>query len=948
MSSILRRSASLARIASISLNASTRTTIRTTRLLRTSQSAWRTQQSRYYSDQKPEDSDNNKKISKNGASPSKDTKSKPEMKSSSSPGPTEGKAPRAGKENRPPLPEGWVYLTEDEFKEFHKVIPNKLLELFDMPMLKHMRVTGVPVDLQELIRKQKEGTATTADFGRALKAVNTLGKRLAKEHLSHTPLGAKVESIKKSLDEQKASQGSGQRRQQKEDRRESNQQSNQQPSQQSNQQSSQQSNQQSSQQSSQGERDFNGFKSNNSRKPPPPPPENNPLNKNDWVTTVVGSAVAYWLYTSFAEESSREITWQELRKSFLEKGLVERMVIQGHTVRVDLNREATQSVYPDSIAARPGFHYYFTIASGDGFERRLEDVQNELGIPTSERIPVSYAPENPLFNIILAFGPTLALVGLLVWASRRGPGGASGSSGIFGFSKSKAKRFSHETAIKVKFSDVAGLDEAKQEIMEFVSFLKKPEKFQKLGAKIPRGAILAGPPGTGKTLLAKATAGESGVPFFSVSGSEFVEMFVGVGASRVRDLFATARKNTPCIIFIDEIDAIGRSRAEGQRFGGNDEREATLNQILTEMDGFNTMDQVVVLAGTNRADILDKALMRPGRFDRHINIDAPTMKGRQDIFKVYLKKIVTHEEIEYLSGRLASLTPGFAGADIANCVNEAALIAARGNATSVTLLHFEQAIERVIGGLERKSLVLDPKEKRTVAYHEAGHAICGWYLQYADPLLKVSIIPRARALGYAQYLPGDAYLMTYEQLMDRMAMTLGGRISEEIHFPTVTTGASDDFDKATRMATQMVTKWGMSDKVGPVHYHNDESRVYKPFSEQTGQTIDAEVRRIIEQAYKRCKDLLLEKKAEVGLIAEELLKKEVLVRDDMIRLLGPRPFADRDDFSKYFGSSAKAPPPPTAGPPSPPPSPGLPDAPDPPPSPPSPALFKEDNGEIGM
>ncbi|XDG02198.1 hypothetical protein ABKA04_001813 [Annulohypoxylon sp. FPYF3050] len=922
MSSILRRSAGLARTATISLNASTRTSIRSTRLLRTSHSAWRAQQPHYYSDKKPEDSDSSKKLSKNGESPSKDAESKPEMKSSSSPGPTEGEAPAAPgtrRDDRPPLPEGWVYLTEEEFKDFQNSVPKGIFDLLDGEMLKNMKKTGVPVQLKEVMRKHKEGKVTTGDFGKTLKSINALSKLLAEEQVNNSPIGKRLNNMKKASDERKASQES-KRQQEKEDRQESN------------------------QGSSQGEKDFNGFKSNNSNRPPPPPPDNNPLNKNDWVTTVVGSAVAYWIYSSFAEESSREITWQELRKNFLEKGLVERMVIQGHTVRVDLNREATQSVYPDSIAARPGFHYYFTIASGDGFERRLDDVQNELGIPTSERIPVSYAGENPLFNIILAFGPTLALVGLLVWASRRGPGGAGGSSGIFGFSKSKAKRFSHETAIKVKFSDVAGMDEAKQEIMEFVSFLKKPERFQKLGAKIPRGAILAGPPGTGKTLLAKATAGESGVPFFSVSGSEFVEMFVGVGASRVRDLFATARKNTPCIVFIDEIDAIGRSRAEGQRFGGNDEREATLNQILTEMDGFNTMDQVVVLAGTNRADILDKALMRPGRFDRHINIDAPTMKGRQDIFKVYLKKIVTHEEIEYLSGRLASLTPGFAGADIANCVNEAALIAARGNSTSVALVHFEQAIERVIGGLERKSLVLDPKEKRTVAYHEAGHAICGWYLQYADPLLKVSIIPRGRGLGYAQYLPGDAYLMTYEQLMDRMAMTLGGRISEEIHFPTVTTGASDDFDKATQTATNMVTRWGMSDKVGPVHYRNDESRVYKPFSEQTGQTIDAEVRRIIEQAYKKCKDLLLEKKTEVGLIAEELLRKEVLVRDDMVRLLGPRPFEDRDDFSKYFGGSAKPPPPPSAGPPPPPSTPGLPDAPEPPPA--SPALFKDDNGEI--
>ncbi|KAI1215073.1 ATP-dependent metallopeptidase Hfl [Annulohypoxylon truncatum] len=928
MSSILRRSAGLARVASISLSASVRTSIRTTRLLRTSQSAWVTQRPRYYTDKKPDDSDTSNKTSQNGAPPSKNPDSKPEMQSSDSPGPTKGEAPTTpleGKDSRPPLPEGWVYLTDEELKMLEWNIPG--LKTIDKKILKSMKRTGVPAQIQEMIKKARDGTVTLSDVGRAMKVINTWAIQL-KERMDSMEEMDDMDNQKPQDTASKRTNSNRSREDEKTSRR------------------SKQEQHENQEGSKQGERDFNGFKSNNPNRPrPPPPDQNNPLKGNDWITTILASAVCFWLYNALFESNGREITWQEMRKNFLEKGLVEKMTIQGHVVRVDLNRDATQSIYPDSVAARPGFHYYFTIASADAFEKRLEDVQNELGIPTSERIPVSYAAENPLFNIVLAFGPTLALVGLLIWASRRGPGAGGGSSGIFGFGKSKAKRFSHETAIKVKFADVAGMDEAKQEIMEFVSFLKKPEKFQKLGAKIPRGAILAGPPGTGKTLLAKATAGESGVPFFSVSGSEFVEMFVGVGASRVRDLFATARKNTPCIVFIDEIDAIGRSRADGQRFGGNDEREATLNQILTEMDGFNTTDQVVVLAGTNRVDILDKALMRPGRFDRHINIDAPTMKGRQDIFKVYLKKIVTTEEIEYLSGRLASLTPGFAGADIANCVNEAALIAARSSASSVTLAHFEHAIERVIGGLERKSLVLDPKEKRTVAYHEAGHAICGWFFRYADPLLKVSIIPRARALGYAQYLPGDAYLMSQEQLMDRMAMTLGGRISEEIHFTTVTTGASDDFDKVTRMATSMVTKWGMSDKVGPLHFRNDESRVYKPFSEQTGQTIDAEVRRIVEQAYKKCKDLLLEKKTEVGIIAEELLKKEVLVRDDMVRLLGPRPFDDREDFAKYFGGEAsKAPP----GPPPPPSSPELPDAPEPPSSP---ALFKEDNGngngEIG-
>ncbi|KAI1651674.1 ATP-dependent metallopeptidase Hfl [Daldinia loculata] len=923
MSSLLRRSTGLTRVASISLSASARSTIRYSRLLPTSQSAWAVQLQRYYSEKKPENSDDGKETGRNGAPRPKNPNSKPQVQSSRSPGPTEGDAPvtpRPKKDDSSPLLPGWTYLTDEEFELFKQM--SDKVGMGNSKVLDIIKKRGTPEEFRDLVRNFKAGAPSPGDLARAWKGLQKFQEALNNkdpEKLSKERKSSYFNSSsKKTWKQERKEQGQKEQGQEEQGKEE-------------------QGNDQ--QRPKEGEQGFNGFNSN--KKPPSPDPNLNPMRGNDWLTMIVGSAIAYWLYNSLFEESGREITWQELRKNFLDKGLVERMVIQGHRVRVELNRDATKAMYPDSPATRPGFNYYFSIASADAFERRLEEAQNELGIPSSERIPVSYAPESPLLNILIAFGPTVLLVGLLVWASRRGPGGAGGSSGIFGFGKSKAKRFSHETAIKVKFSDVAGMDEAKQEIMEFVSFLKKPERFQRLGAKIPRGAILAGPPGTGKTLLAKATAGESGVPFFSVSGSEFVEMFVGVGASRVRDLFATARKHTPCIIFIDEIDAIGRSRSEGQRFGGNDEREATLNQILTEMDGFNTTDQVVVLAGTNRVDVLDKALMRPGRFDRHINIDAPTMAGRKDIFKVYLKKIVTHEEIEYLSGRLASLTPGFAGADIANCVNEAALIAARNNATSVTLQHFEQAIERVIGGLERKSLVLDPQEKKTVAYHEAGHAICGWFFRYADPLLKVSIIPRGKGLGYAQYVPGDAYLMSYEQLMDRMAMTLGGRVSEEIHFPTVTTGASDDFDKVTRMATAMVTQWGMSEKVGPLHFRNDDNKIYKPFSEGTGQVIDAEVRRIVEQAYKKCKDLLLERKKEIGLIAEELLRKEMLVRDDMVRILGPRPFNDRDDFSKYFGGDAsKAPPGPPPAPSSP--SPSHPDAPEPPSSP---ALFREVKSE---
>ncbi|KAK3723545.1 AAA ATPase afg3 [Vermiconidia calcicola] len=637
--------------------------------------------------------------------------------------------------------------------------------------------------------------------------------------------------------------------------------------------------------------------------------------KFDLSNFLVSAFVAYLLYRLVVPtENSREITWQEFRNTFFDKGLVEKLVvINGNRVRVYLHRESVASMYPESPAANPGFYYYFSIGSVEAFERRVDEAQSELGIPSSERIPVSYHEEGSWFNTLLAFGPTILFIGAIMYLSRRASGGAGGGSGgIFGMGKSRAKKFNHETDIKVKFADVAGMDEAKTEIMEFVSFLKEPGIYQKLGAKIPRGAILSGPPGTGKTLLAKATAGESGVPFYSVSGSEFVEMFVGVGPSRVRDLFANARKNTPCIIFIDEIDAIGKARAKQSFGGGNDERESTLNQILTEMDGFNTSEQVVVLAGTNRADVLDKALMRPGRFDRQIQIDNPTMAGRKQIFAVHLKNVVTSEDLENLKGRLSALTPGFSGADIANCVNEAALIAARGLAETVKMTHFEQAIERVIGGLEKKSLVLSPEEKKTVSYHEAGHAICGWYFQYADPLLKVSIIPRGSgALGYAQYLPGggaDAVLLNMRQMMDRMAMTLAGRVSEEIHFETVTSGASDDFNKVTRMATAMVTKWGMSDKIGYIYYpdgsESQEAQLQKPFSEQTARTIDEEVKRIVNEAYLQCRQLLTEKKKEVGLVAEELLSKEVLNRDDMVRILGPRPWESKGDFEKYFGGGS--------------------------------------------
>lgn len=442
--------------------------------------------------------------------------------------------------------------------------------------------------------------------------------------------------------------------------------------------------------------------------------------------------------------------------------------------------------------------------------------------------------------------------------------------------------------------------------MEFVKFLKEPLKYEKLGAKIPRGAILSGPPGTGKTLLAKATAGEAGVPFLSVSGSEFVEMFVGVGPSRVRDLFANAKKNAPCIIFVDEIDAIGKSRGKSGGFGGNDERESTLNQLLVEMDGFNTKEHVVVLAGTNRPDVLDPALMRPGRFDRHIAIDRPDIGGRKQIFKVHLRPLTLDPALEpsFIAEKLALLTPGFSGADIANVCNEAALRAARRGGETVTEVDFDGAIERVIAGLERKSRVLGPEEKTTVAYHEAGHAVCGWFLEHADPLLKVSIIPRGvGALGYAQYLPKERFLFSTEQLLDRMCMTLGGRVSEEIFFGVITTGAQDDLQKITKMAFEVCANYGMNPDIGPISYGNREQQgesFQKPFSEATAQALDKAVHKMVTDAHARTKKLLTEKKAEVEKVAKLLLEKEVITREDMRNLLGKRPFQAADEMDQYI------------------------------------------------
>ena len=472
-----------------------------------------------------------------------------------------------------------------------------------------------------------------------------------------------------------------------------------------------------------------------------------------------------------------------------------------------------------------------------------------------------------------------------VSAASGGPGGQ-----IFNIGKSKANLYDKDTKVNVTFNDVAGLDEAKEEVMEVVDFLKNPKKYTNLGGKIPKGVLLVGPPGTGKTLLAKAMAGEAQVPFFTISGSDFVEMFVGVGASRVRDLFKQAREKAPCIVFIDEIDAIGRARGRNI-MQGNDERESTLNQLLVEMDGFSGDQGVILLAATNRPDVLDSALLRPGRFDRQISIDKPDLNGREQIFKVHLKPIKVSKDVD--PAKLAAQTPGFAGAEIANICNEAALVAARRNKKSVEMIDFNDAIDRVIGGLEKKNKIISPQEKKIVAYHEAGHAITGWFLEYADPLVKVSIVPRGiAALGYAQYLPKEQYLYTKEQLMDTMCMALGGRVAEDIIFGKISTGAQNDLERITKMAYAMVTIYGMNEKVGNISYYDPsgQNQFTKPYSDETATLIDEEVRKLIDDAYDRTKALLKEKHEQLETIAQELLAKEIIFKEDLTRLLGERPF----------------------------------------------------------
>lgn len=619
--------------------------------------------------------------------------------------------------------------------------------------------------------------------------------------------------------------------------------------------------------------------------------------REKWLVLGMIGTVALLGTLAFYEMGYKEIAWKEFVNNYLAKGIVEKLeVVNKKWVRVRLMPGNT--VDGSSVL-------WFNIGSVDSFERNLENAQIEMNIEPPNFVPVIYKTELEAASLT-GILPTLMIIGFLIYMMRRsaevmgGRGGRKGG-GLFGGVMESTAKLINSSDIGVRFKDVAGCEEAKLEIMEFVNFLKNPQQYIDLGAKIPKGAILTGPPGTGKTLLAKATAGEANVPFITVSGSEFLEMFVGVGPSRVRDMFAMARKHAPCILFIDEIDAVGRKRG-GRAFGGHSEQENTLNQLLVEMDGFNTTTNVVVLAATNRVDILDKALLRPGRFDRQIFVPAPDIKGRASIFKVHLQPLKTNLDKTDLARKMAALTPGFTGADIANVCNEAALIAARDLSESISMKNFEQAIERVVAGMEKKTNVLQPEEKKTVAYHEAGHAVAGWFLENADPLLKVSIIPRGKGLGYAQYLPKEQYLYSKEQLFDRMCMTLGGRVSEEIFFGRITTGAQDDLKKVTQSAYAQVVHFGMNEKLGNISFdmpQPGEMVLEKPYSEKTAQLIDSEVRQLIQSAHERTTSLLTEHKDDVRKVAERLLKKEILSREDMIELLGARPFPEKSTYEEF-------------------------------------------------
>ena len=600
-----------------------------------------------------------------------------------------------------------------------------------------------------------------------------------------------------------------------------------------------------------------------------------------------------------------ETSWQEVRNTMLKNGDVDKIVVVNKSQADIFLKEASYEKYKSKLdlgigsPAKIGPHFFFTIGSVDVFEKNLESAVAEFG--EKSKVTLTYELRHDYFTEILSwlFLP-LVLLGVWFWVFRRMSKGGGGGGNIFNVGKSQAKIFDKESRVSTTFKEVAGLAEAKQEIEEIVEFLKNPERYTKLGGKIPKGALLVGPPGTGKTLLAKAVAGEADVPFFSMSGSDFVEMFVGVGASRVRDLFKQAKEKSPCIVFIDEIDAIGRARGRNPNMGSNDERENTLNQLLTEMDGFDTNSGVIILGATNRADILDRALMRAGRFDRQIHVELPDVIDRKEIFMVHLRPLTLSEDVNV--GFLAKQTPGFSGADIANVCNEAALIAARKQKTKVEKQDFLDAVDRIVGGLEKKNKIITADEKAIIAYHEAGHATVSWLLEYAHPLVKVTIVPRGKALGAAWYLPEERQITTSEQMLDEICATLGGRAAEELVFSKISSGAQNDLEKVTKTAYSMVCYFGMSEKVGNVSYYDSSGQsdysFNKPYSEKTAELIDSEINEIIRTAFARAKEILKNNAEGHKKLADLLLEREVIFTEDLENIFGLRPWGKKKEEEK--------------------------------------------------
>ena len=640
--------------------------------------------------------------------------------------------------------------------------------------------------------------------------------------------------------------------------------------------------------------------SNNNQVPGKKPDKNiKPRFNTNWIFAVLALSLIVFSFFNNGK-SVQQTTTSEIKSMIANRDIEKITVVNKDQAEIYLKKEAVESGrYPKLSKPGNGFgislpkpNFTYNIGDISSFEPFILEAQKSSGYTEKELIYPDYQTRKNWFGDILSWLllPVLLIGFWLFMMKRMSGGGAGGAGGIFSVGKSRAQIFDKDTNVKLNFNDVAGLEEAKTEVMEIVDFLKNPKKYTNLGGKIPKGALLIGPPGTGKTMLAKAVAGEANVPFFSISGSDFVEMFVGVGASRVRDLFKQAKEKAPCIVFIDEIDAVGRARGRNANFGSNDERENTLNQLLTEMDGFGTNMGVIILAATNRADILDRALMRAGRFDRQIHVELPDIVEREAIFKVHLRPIKLEKSFDV--GFMAKQTPGFSGADIANVCNEAALIAARKNKSIVEKQDFLDAVDRIVGGLERKTKIISPGEKKTIAYHEAGHATVSWLLEYASPLLKVTIIPRGRALGAAWYLPEERQLTTTEQILDEMAYALGGRASEELIFGRISTGALNDLEKITKQAYAMVSFFGMSDKVGNISFYDSSGQsdfgFTKPYSEKTAELIDAEVNLIIAESYARAKEVLKNNMKGLTELAELLLEKEVIFSEDLERIFGKR------------------------------------------------------------